>query len=173
MKHIIIILLLGLMGCYITHEWEPADNHHYNVQIDSTLTPEQKEQVVSAINEWQSQSGNYFTFGYDDSTDAVISIHTMSAQELHFKFEMAAAFGATVFNGQSSDIYIVPTTNLKLFRQTALHEIGHSMGANHIGFGNIMCSNDACASENVECPDLIEICSHNSCDAATMPRCIP
>lgn len=164
-----LFLMILLSGCIVS--WEKNPTHHYSLYIDPSFTDDQANDIISAATEWQLSMGNYITFdgaGKENGVDTInIYPTTMSALSAS-----EGVLGEEWNQGINSKIEISTDTNI--FRLIALHELGHSLSANHIGPGNIMCSNNGCAGKKVTCADITEVCKHWSvweCQANSMPAC--
>ena len=168
MKKLIAILSLSTVACL---DWQKPDSNQYHLYISPEFTADQSEMIVQAATEWQVGMGNYIRFdgaGIENGENT-INIYPTTMKELD---PNGGRLGETWY-GPKEKIEI--STDSNDFYQTALHEMGHAIGANHIEAGNIMCADSGCASEHVQCGDVKEVCSHwgnnFQCDWAQMPVC--
>lgn len=153
------LLALSLVGCL---DWAPSPNHHYDIYIDSSFSSDQAQAIVDAASEWQVATEGYFTFDVTllDRGDETISIYAdINSTQLNKDCDShGGELGCQASDGVDSQIYM-PLNGLDAvtFKQTATHEIGHALGANHIGPGNVMCADRGCAALTVQCGDVEEV----------------
>jgi len=173
MKLSLKIISLALLSGGCLYHFQENETHHYHLYIDPGFTDDQRGMIIEAAKDWQEKMGNYLTFDVNawsaDDPDT-ISIYPTTKIELS---KTEGVLGETWNEGINSKIEIA--TDINNFQQTARHEFGHALSANHIGPGNIMCANDGCASKDITCNDVKEVCSHwntFSCRAETMPACM-
>lgn len=174
MKTHILTLGLALVGCL---NWQPNSTHDYAVWIDSGFSVDQSNAIMSAVNEWERKSGGFVRFHgtMDENAPDVIRFHSdPNSTALNQDCNSTNDLGCMWTDGVSSNVYVPITLDLDTFILTAKHETGHSIGANHIQPGNVMCSGIGCAAKTVQCGDLKEVCKEwndPTCIPESMPGC--
>lgn len=167
------LICLALLSSGCMYQFQVNETHHYHLYIAPGFTDDQRGMIVEAAKDWQDKMGDYLTFDLNAWTandPDTISIYPSTKVQLD---KNEGALGETWNYGINSKIEIA--TDINNFQQTARHEFGHALSANHIGAGNIMCATDGCASQDISCSDLKEVCSHwntFSCIPEKMPACL-
>lgn len=175
MKHVTVCMLAGaLIGCL---QFEPSPTHEYGVYVDPAFSPAQHAAIMDAVTEWQVASGNFMRFHGTKDPKQPFTISVMATHAgWEYKRDCGAAgsLGCTFWkNTDEPRTYLSLELSGDLFRETALHELGHAIGLEHLGPGNIMCADDGCASKHVECGDLEELAQawDDEFDPQALPLC--
>lgn len=177
MKHLLALMFLFSVSCLA---WQkPTDGNHYHLYIDPGFTVDQHEMIVKASQDWMKATGNFITFDLNAWTandPNTISIYPVSRKDLD---SHEGRLGETWYYGVNSKIEI-STDNGQLYR-TAIHELGHAMGLQHNPdegnpiLNGIMCADDGCASQDIECVDIVQLCTiwngFTECVPGQMPGC--
>ena len=176
MKRYILLPLLAV-GCL---NWtRPDDGNHYHLYIAPGFSDSQHEMVVKAAQNWAKATDGFITFDLNawtaDSSNT-ISVYPTTLKQLD---EHESTLGETWNYRENSKIEDAIDLDTDTFRRTALHEMGHALGlvhnpdtGNKIANG-FMCANNGCASEQIECVDLKQLCAvwGGFCDADSMAPC--
>jgi hypothetical protein len=144
----------------------PNGPAHYHLSVSTDFSDAQSQAIFDAALEWQTRSGGFVTFDGDLGARDVIHFDLVTPTQLTTEFG-GGTIGLDTQEGRSSHIQIVDALDAETFHQTALHEIGHAIGLVHMTPGNIMCSNNVCATLDVRCGDLEQLTSHE------VAGCIP
>ena len=155
-KMIVGGMLAMSMAC---GQFSKNESHHYELYIDPAFSDDQSAAIISAATEWQTKLGNFITFSgtTDDKGNDTIAVYAADGMTTLAKdCNGDGDLGCEWPDGVKSHIYVPMTLDAATFRQVSLHEIGHSLGADHIGPGNVMCASKGCAAMTVQCPKSIE-----------------
>ena len=155
--------MFALAGCGAL---PPAD--HYTVYIDPAFGSDQSAAIVEGLQEWERAVGVKFDIAMvkvelDKSYYNSISFHPSTYQEINEITPGSAYIGLTEYEKDSwnhvynySNVLLDYKLDDATFAWAVRHEVGHALGLNHIGAGNLMCKNMACASRHVQCADQSE-----------------
>jgi len=146
-KFFIVAALVGSVGCI---GWSKNDTHHYSLYISPDFTADQANQIADAANEWQYSMDNFITFDGAGIENAPNTINIYPATEKELK-----CLGITWYDTHEK---IQIAVDNDTFATTARHEIGHAIGAKHIGPGNVMCADSGCAGSHITCEDVRDVC---------------
>lgn len=170
-KQCTLIAVLLVSDC----TWEPSSSHRYKVYVDPSFSTLQRNEILDAADVWSTAMGGFVTFEYTDvaSGDDLINVTAYTMTQL--KQWGSDTVGYTAYTGTASTTVYVPIVGLSNddFKKVTKHEVGHAIGAQHIGNGNTMAPNVVDQSETVTCEDVEDVCSAwgSYCLASLMPAC--
>ncbi|HTQ48757.1 MAG TPA: hypothetical protein VMI75_38630 [Polyangiaceae bacterium] len=156
-------LLAGTAGCLAMVGCAPDYPDHYIVQIDPGFTPDQQEQVLEAVAQWNAALPVAESLG---GTQPALSpivgpclLDELAPGTLCVMPEPGAPEGGEVEGKGGCDesgvglVYLYPDAIPGSLSQAAAHELGHAMGLGHLAAGNVMCASPGCASLTVQAGD--------------------
>jgi hypothetical protein len=180
----IAILIVGLLTVASCAGRAFSDSYRFG--IDPAFTGEQQDIVRSAIEDWQARVGLaqvVFTVSYGlcdrSENDHLVCIHPSFIGWHDGPLNPGGnpgSIGVSVwdYNSTSSDIYMRmiafdPPFNPVFFKQSLLHEIGHSLGLTHCDelvppeLGrHIMVGDTGGASLDITCGDVQQFMSYRT-----------
>ncbi len=179
MKNVMSVgMVVALVSCIGFTE---SPNHHYNLFVSEDFSPSQQSMIVAGATEWQQKLGNFITFsgtsydGNDGSGDETISVYaapngTQLDQDCGGDSNV---IGCEYNLGVPSKIFIDTSLSDGLFALTALHELGHSIGCQHITINNVMYWSSSGAATSVQCGDVKEVAKewNYAFDPNALPVC--
>lgn len=181
MKRSLIVAVVSSV-CLLNCWWEKNPTHQYQLDIDlSNLTPEQAEVIALAADDWSKATGGFVSFYsskkfqpiWPEQTDNIIHIRGKSSKEV----QETGFIGVCYWHGVGSDILLENDTDLERLRRVATHELGHSIGAQHIAKYNVMYYAYGGDAPTIQCDDVREVCKEwgewSGCNPETMPVCQP
>ena len=146
------------MACAGT--FEPNPTHQYAVYIDPAFSDSQVQSIFDGLNDWETKTGGFVHFYQVSDADVLpneISIYAATDfTALDKDCGGDGLLGCEYADGIPSHIFL-PLTGDGSFQQVATHEIGHSLGCEHIAAGNVMCKDSGCAAMMVQCGDVQEL----------------
>lgn len=171
LKQCAIIAMLLVSDC----TWQPSSSHHYNVYVDPSFSTLQRNEILDEATAWTTAMGGFVTFEYTDvaSSDDLIDVNAYTLTQL--KQWGSDAIGYTAYTGSPSTNVYLPVVGMSNddFKKIARHELGHAIGAEHIGSGNTMSPTVNSQSENITCEDVKDVCDAwgSTCLPSLMPAC--
>jgi hypothetical protein len=144
---------------------------NYNVFVDPAFGDNVSD-VVGALDDWSNNTNvgmniTILNMACDDSMMNCISIHPMSRADIIKLGRSSNDIGLTFWHKSmfSEDYYYsdyqgwgnsyVPF-GTEFDIQVVRHELGHALGLQHLGAGNIMCKSQGCATLDITCGDVNE-----------------
>ncbi len=194
MKHLLLALsLLGLSGCIM-----PANDPHVVMSADTRFTAEERKCLEDSAAQWKSQTAGLadvrFEYDYDTRSFQSVVEHKLSHRVVRWTRDTPYVSALTdegyILLGQVSAVDSIITGGLvkpaemrlvadrledpNMCRLTAIHELGHLFGINHIKwnehaimFPSVRRDRKACLKND----DLIMFCAANDCGNLQMNAC--
>lgn len=165
-----------------------SDTRQYNVYIDTSFTPEQRDAIITATMEWESATLETVTFVFSIIKDKsqsliVITPSTMTGLRILFPEEFKDEekhgmylIGMTSHRGSDNQVYIATDISKRDFFQTALHEVGHSIGLPHDENADhemktTMNPDTHKSTTHLTCLDMQAFCKQWGCNYNRFPLC--
>jgi hypothetical protein len=144
---------------------------NYNVFVDPAFGDNISD-VVGALDDWSSKTNVGFNItvlnmACDDEDIDCISIHPMSLADIKSISENPNTIGITFWHKSIAakdpyycdyqgwgNSYVPSGTDFDV--QDTRHELGHALGLQHLGAGNVMCKDQGCATLDIQCGDVNE-----------------
>lgn len=168
MKRILAPLAMSMLLTGCSSKFEPSADQHYHLYISVGFSPAQADMIIDAALEWQDATGGFITFDGAGQPGEGSTIEFKTDHELQPE---PGLLGETWNDGTSSTVSIYTSLKDSVFRQTAVHELGHTLGLEHSTPGTAMCYSYGCAGKHVTCKDVEQLCSVWGCNALAMPVC--
>ena len=162
-KLLLLFAFVFALGCSRTPSW------HYTVFIDPKLPDQYVSATYAAFDAWVSVLDgqleiDYSAFSSCQGNDHEICVHASTEAFIEKQNDGHSELGYTEWSDWSdhADMYIPIDTNAAadptLLTETISHEAGHSLHAEHLTEGNLMCSNSGCTHTNIPtCSDAAQI----------------
>lgn len=171
LKRCLLLCVLLPLSCV----WQPSSSHHYSVYVDPSFSTLQRNEILDAADAWTAAMDGFVTFEYTDvaSGDDLITVTANTMTQL--KQWGSDTIGYTAYTGTASTNVYLPIVGLSDddFKKDARHEMGHAIGAEHIGDGNTMSINVVNQPEHITCEDVKDVCAAwgSTCLWSLMPAC--
>lgn len=163
-----------LCACVAGCVQAPTYPQRYQVYIDPAFSPSDTDRVFAALDIWQNAvdiadngAGDRSNLQFDvmirdytvtDSDNATITIHPDTRADIDKKAGGPDYIGVTTLNivyGGRANVYVVAGFSSK----SILHELGHSFGLVHTGYGTILCQGESCQADTVTTADAVQYCT--------------
>lgn len=176
-KWCFLLLLAGACS-----PWQKGSGE-YSVYIDPGFTEAQEKLVNKALDKWRVSVDETVTFTNTDNweqKDNLITICPSTVVELTTEYgrdntsdDWHTRAGITKYLGTSSLVMLA--TDLfnsdEEFLQATEHELGHAMGLQHRGEGELMYHSVDGAAKEVTCNDVEQFCEIWGCRTMDLAGC--
>jgi hypothetical protein len=146
----------GLLGC------GKAPNE-YSVRLDPTLTPEQSERVLAALDEWGQKTGLVYRTNFSpdhcgDFDGACVHVEFISDAQAQTRcVGQHHMLGCQIPAGMGgSNVYLTELDSGGDAYALALHELGHAWGLAHDTGNSVMQANIDYAAHDVTDRDVAQ-----------------